>query len=103
MTLLRLMTCNDHLTSTGVDQPTQHFQGGGFPGAIGTKKSHHLSRSNAETDVAHGLDVTVMPAHEALQGSTQTRLLVSNSVSLTEALNLDHKRTINNSWVIRTL
>ncbi len=99
MTLLRLMTCNDHLTLTGIDQPTQHFQGGGFASPIGTKKSHHLSGSNGETNVAHCAHITMAPADEVLQGSSQTRLLVGNPVNLAQAFNLDHNRTISNSWV----
>jgi hypothetical protein len=39
------------------------------------------------------------PADEVLQGSSQTRLLVSNPVNLAKAFNLDHNRTISNSWV----
>ena len=63
------MTCNDNLTRAGMDQPTQHFQRGGFARPIRPKKSHHLSRGNAEADVTHGVHITVSPAHEVFQGS----------------------------------
>jgi hypothetical protein len=89
MSLLWLMTCNDHLTCTGIDQPTQHLQGGGFPGAIGTKKSHHLPRCNGEGNVPNRGHIAMTTVHKMLEGASQASLLIGNPIDLAQLFNRD--------------
>ncbi len=83
------MTCNDHLARTGIDQATQHFQGGGFPCAIGTKKSNHLPRFNGKGNVSYRGNIAITTIHKMLEGTSQARLLISNTIDLAQLFNRD--------------
>jgi hypothetical protein len=92
MATLGLMASHQHLTGTGVDQPTEHFERGRLAGAIGSEKAHHLPGSNRERHIPNRRHIPLPTTQKMAQGAGQTRLLVSNAVRLAQPFDRDQWR-----------
>ena len=55
--------------AAGMEQPTQHLEGGGLAGAVGAEKTHHLAGLDPEVEIPHGLNRAVLAPQEMAQGS----------------------------------
>ena len=76
------VACHLGAAATGMDQATEHLQGGGLAGAVGAEEAHHLAGLNRETHRLHGRHIAMAPLHEMAQGAGQARLLVGHPVGL---------------------
>jgi hypothetical protein len=74
-----------------VDQPAKHLQGGGFAGAIGPKKAHHLAWLNRKRHVMHRHHIAGATPDKMTQSASQTGLLLGNPIGLAQSLNVNHR------------
>jgi hypothetical protein len=84
-----------------VDQATQHFQCGGFAGAIGPQETHHLAGRDLKRHVLHGHHISGAAPNEMTQGACQTGLLLGNPVNLAEPFDLDQNGGQRNVLTLR--
>ena len=97
MPSLGLMTSHQHLTGTGINQPTEHFERGRLAGSIGTEETHHLPGSDLKGHIPHRGHIALAPAQKMPEGPGQTRLFVSDAVRLAQPFNRDQRR-VQRSW-----
>ena len=75
--------------AVGWEQAREHFEGGGFAGAIGSKKSDNFAWSNAKGDVFDGFDVACGARDKAFECCTQSWFSLGYFISFLEILNGD--------------
>ena len=89
LTALGLGPGHQELTAARVNEPAQHFQGGGLPGTVGPKEADHFPFFDGEVDSFDRFQIAVAPAQQMPERALQPRLFFSDPVGLAQALGQD--------------
>src|SRR5205814_1480006 len=69
------VTENAGRTAGGIEQTSQHFEGGGLARAIGAEEADQLARLDGEAYLLDGERLLVLAAEQAFDCAAETRLL----------------------------
>ena len=69
----------------------EHFEGGGFTGAVRPEKSDQLARTDLEVDAVHRGHLAVTPGNQASQGAEKSGLLFEDAVNSAETARDDDR------------
>ena len=75
--------------SRGKEEAGEHFEGGGFAGAVGAEKTDEFAGFDLEADVVDGDGLLVLAIEQALDRAGKAGLLFVGAKSLGQAVNLD--------------
>ena len=81
-----------------MEQAGEHFEGGGFSGAIGSQESDDFAWGNVKGDVFDGFDVACGARDEAFDGCAQSRFSLGHFIGFSEILNGDVRGVGHGNW-----
>ena len=98
---LRRRNTENSESDTPIKPSTINQKCGGFAGAIGPEKAHHLAWLNLKRNVLHRHHFAGASPDEMAQGAGETGLLLGNPVNLAEPFDLDQNGGQNNISTLR--